>query len=137
MCSSDLADLLQAVPGIGKVTVFTLLARLPELGQLNRGTVAALVGLAPFNDDSGKREGQRFICGGRAEVRSVLYMATLSAIRHNPLIEAFFERLIAAGKPFKVAMTACMRKLLTIVNHMLRTGQRWQTPPTLHPSNAR
>jgi transposase len=119
------ADLLQAVPGIGKVTVFTLLARLPELGQLNRGTVAALVGLAPFNDDSGKREGQRFICGGRAEVRSVLYMATLTAIRHNPVIEAFFERLIAAGKPFKVAMTACMRKLLTILNAILKTNQPW------------
>jgi transposase len=120
------ADLLQGVPGIGQVTRFTLLARLPELGQLNRASIAALVGVAPFADDSGKRCGPRFIQGGRAEVRNVLYMATLTAVRHNPPIKAFFERLTAAGKPYKVAMTACMRKLLTILNAMLKTNQPWQ-----------
>jgi transposase len=119
------ADLLKPVPGVGKVTVFTLLSRLPELGTLSRRAIAALVGVAPFAADSGKRKGQRFVWGGRADVRSVLYMATLSAKRHNPLIKPFFERLIAAGKPFKLAMTACMRKLLTILNVMLKTNQPW------------
>lgn len=124
------ADLLKAVPGVGKVTVLTLLSRLPELGTLSRRAIAALVGVAPFAADSGKRKGQRFVWGGRADVRSVLYMATLSAVRHNPPIKAFFERLIAAGKPFKLAMTACMRKLLTILNVMLKTNQPWN--PTQH-----
>jgi len=118
-------ELLDSVPGVGKVTIFTLLARLPELGRLNRGQVAALVGVAPFNDDSGKRRGQRFIQGGRCDVRCVLYMAALTAKRHNPAIKQFFERLIAAGKPFKVAMTACMRKLLTIINVIMKTQQPW------------
>jgi transposase len=121
-------DLLKGVPGVGKVTLYTLLARLPQLGQLNRCAIAALVGLAPFADDSGKRCGQRFIRGGRLEVRNVLFMATLTATRHNPLIKAFFERLIAAGKPYKVAMTAGMRKLLTILNAMLKTNRPWQNP---------
>jgi len=103
-----------------------LTARLPELGHLNRCDIAALAGLAPFADDSGKRRGQRFIRGGRAEVRKALYMATLSATQHNPAIKPFFARLTAAGKPFKVAMTACMRKLLTILNAMLKTNQPWQ-----------
>lgn len=125
------ANLLKRVPGVGKVTVFTLLSRLPELGTLNRRSIAALTGLAPFAADSGKRKGQRFIWGGRAEVRAVLYMATLSAIRHNPPIKAFFERLTAAGKPFKLAMTACMRKLLTMLNAMLKTNQPWNPAP--HP----
>ena len=123
-------DLLKGVPGIGKVTIFTLLARLPELGQLNRGTIAALAGVAPFDDDSGKRRGQRFIRGGRAEVRNVLYMATLSASQHNAVIKAFFARLTAAGKPFKVAITACMRKLLTILNAMLKNNESWHCPAT-------
>ena len=101
---------------------------LPALGHLNRCDIAALVGLAPFADDSGERRGQRFIRGGRAEVRNALYMATLSATQHNPAIKAFFARLTAAGKPFKVAMTACMRKLLTILNAMLKTNQPWQSP---------
>lgn len=118
-------DLLKAVPGVGKVTLFTLLARLPELGQLNRRAIAALVGVAPFAADSGNRKGQRFIWGGRAEVRNVLYMATLTAVRHNAPINALFLRLIAAGKPFKLAMTACMRKLLTILNAILKTLQPW------------
>lgn len=122
------AKLLHSVPGVGKVTVMMLLSRLPELGTLNRRAIAALVGLAPFADDSGKRKGQRFICGGRAEVRGVLYMATLTATRHNATIKAFFERLIAKGKPFKVVMVACMRKLLTILNIMIKTNQPWQSP---------
>ena len=118
-------DLLKSVPGIGKVTLFTLLARLPELGTLNRAKIAALVGVAPFNDDSEKRRGQRYIRGGRSTVRNVLYMATLTAKRCNEPIKLFFERLIAAGKPFKVAMTACMRKLLTILNTMLKNRTKW------------
>lgn len=118
-------ELLDSMPGIGKVSVFTLLGRLPELGQLNRQQIAALVGVAPFNDDSGKRRGQRYIRGGRAEVRNVLYMATITAIRHNPAIRSFYERLSSAGKPFKVAITACMRKLLTVLNAMVKTGQPW------------
>jgi transposase len=119
-------DLLNSVPGVGKVTIVTLLARLPELGILNRRAIAALTGVAPFAADSGLRKGQRVIWGGRAEVRSVLYMATLSARRWNPVIKAFFERLIQAGKPYKLAMTACMRKLLTILNAMLKTQQPWR-----------
>ncbi|MDR3158622.1 MAG: IS110 family transposase [Zoogloeaceae bacterium] len=118
-------ELLAAVPGVGKVTIFTLRARLPELGQLNRGQIAALVGVAPFNDDSGKRRGQRYIRGGRGEVRGVLYMATLAARQGNPAIRQFFERLIAAGKPCKVAMTACMRKLLTILNIIMKRKTAW------------
>jgi transposase len=119
-------DLLKQVPGVGKVTIFTLLARLPELGQLSRGKVAALVGLAPFADDSGKRRGERHVQGGRAVVRQALYMAALTARTHNPVIKVMFERLTAAGKPFKVAMTACMRKLLIILNAIARTERPWQ-----------
>ncbi|HEU4854525.1 MAG TPA: IS110 family transposase [Nitrosospira sp.] len=118
--------LLDSIPGVGKVTIFTLLARLPELGCLNRGQIAALVGVAPFNDDSGQRRGQRYIRGGRCDVRCVLYMATLTAKRCNPAIRQFFERLIASGKPFKVAMTACMRKLLTTVNVIMKTQTPWK-----------
>ncbi len=118
--------LLDSVPGIGKVSIFTLLARLPELGALNRGQIAALVGVAPFNDDSGRRRGNRYIQGGRAEVRCVLYMATLTATRCNPAIKQFFDRLIASGKPFKVAMTACMRKLLTVLNMVLKNKEPWK-----------
>jgi transposase len=122
----DKVALLDSVPGIGKVSIFTLLARLPELGTLNRGQIAALVGVAPFNDDSGKRRGQRYIRGGRADVRCVLYMATLTAKRCNPTIKSFFDRLTAAGKPFKVAMTACMRKLLTIINVIMKQKNPWE-----------
>jgi transposase len=124
------AQLLQSAPGVGQVTTFTLLARLPELGELNRRGISALVGVAPFNDDSGKRRGMRYIRGGRADVRCALYMATLSAIKHNPPIKAMFERLTAAGKPFKLAMTACMRKLLTILNAMLKNNQTWTIQPS-------
>lgn len=119
-------ELLDSMPGVGKVSVFTLMGRLPELGKLNRQQIAALVGVAPFNDDSGKRRGQRYIRGGRCEVRNVLYMAAITAIRHNPAIRAFYERLSAAGKPFKVAITACMRKLLTVLNAMVKNNQPWQ-----------
>jgi transposase len=121
---------LQSTPGVGVITAVTLVAELPELGRLNRQKITALVGLAPFNHDSGKRYGQRRIFGGRASVRCVLYMAALSAIKCNPVIRAFYQRLIAKGKVKKVAITACMRKLLVILNTMVKTGQAWN-PPTL------
>src|ERR1019366_3704479 len=121
---------LRRGPGVGQVTTFALLARLPELGQLNRQAIAALVGVAPFNDDSGARRGARYIRGGRADVRCELYMATLSAIAHNKPIKEMYERLTASGKPFKLAMTACMRKLLTILNAMLKKNQTWKIQPS-------
>jgi len=118
-------DVLKSVPGVGQVLTLTLLAQLPELGRLNRREVAALVGVAPFNCDSGQLRGRRRVWGGRASVRTVLYMAVVAAIRCNPVIRMFYERLRQAGKPAKVALTACMRKLLTILNAMLRDGVRW------------
>jgi transposase len=118
-------DLLRGVPGIGPTVSRTLLAALPELGTLSRHKIAALVGLAPVADDSGQRHGRRHIRGGRTEVRCVLYMAALSAARYNPVLRAFYRRLRAAGKLAKVALTAVARKLLTIVNAMVRSGQRW------------
>lgn len=118
-------DLLQSVTGVGPILTLTLLAHLPELGQLNRKQIAALVGLAPFNRDSGRGRGPRRIKGGRAPVRAVLYMATLTAIRYNPVIGAFYHRLIDAGKVPKVAITACMRKLLTILNAMVKHQSHW------------
>lgn len=121
------ATLLKTVPGVGAVTVTTLLAELPELGRLNRQQIAALVGVAPFNRDSGKFHGRRAIWGGRAAVRSVLYMAALTARRFNPSIRAFAQRLEAAGKPFKVVLTACMRKLLVILNTMIKTNVPWNS----------
>ena len=122
-------DLLDSVPGVGRVTITTLLSRMPELGTLERKRIAALAGVAPFADDSGKRRGQRYIQGGRADVRCVLYMAALSAARCNPVIKAMYERLRAVGKPFKVAITACMRKLLVILNAMLKSEQPWRADP--------
>jgi transposase len=122
---SQRAAQLSSVPGIGKVTSCTLLAELPELGKLNRQEVAALAGLAPFNRDSGQFRGTRSIWGGRAGVRSALYMAALTAYRSNPVIRCFAERLAARGKPFKVIITACMRKLLVILNTLLREGTMW------------
>lgn len=119
-------DLLRSVPGIGRVVSSVFVSRLPELGRAARRKVSALVGVAPFNRDSGLMRGRRTIWGGRADVRVALYQATLVAIRHNALIKAFYQRLLAAGKPKKVALVACMRKLLGIVNAMLRTGQPWQ-----------
>lgn len=118
-------NLLRTFKGIGPVNACTLLARLPELGRLHRKKIAALAGLAPINRDSGKYRGRRTIFGGRADVRAALYMAALSAIRHNPVIKAFYERLIHAGKLHKVAMTACMHKILIILNAMVRTNTPW------------
>ncbi|MEK7716718.1 MAG: IS110 family transposase [Pseudomonadota bacterium] len=119
-------DIIRSLPGAGKVLSTTLLASLPELGTLNRRQIAALVGVAPFNCDSGTMRGSRHIWGGRATVRAVLYMATISAIRCNPAIRDFHGRLRAAGKKPKVAITACMRKLLTILNAMVRSSTPWQ-----------
>jgi transposase len=119
-------DLLRSVPGIGPVTACTLIADLPELGHLDRRRIAALAGLAPVARDSGAFRGRRMIMGGRAHIRRVLYMATLTAIKHNPAIRAFHQRLVAAGRPGKVALTAAMRKLLTILNAMLRDRRPWQ-----------
>lgn len=119
-------DLLSSAIGIGPTTARTLLTQLPELGKLNRREVAALVGVAPFNDDSGKRNGVRRIRGGRAEVRSVLYMATIAAVRFNPQLQAMYQRLLARGKLKKVALIACARKLLTILNAMMKTNTSWR-----------
>lgn len=119
--------LLQSVPGVGPVTSATMLGMLPELGLLNRQEIAALVGVAPFNKDTGGKQGKRRIFGGRADVRNVLYMAALSAKKYNPFIRTFYTRLIQHGKEKKVALTACMRKLLVILNAMLRTQQPWRS----------
>lgn len=121
--------ILRSVPGVGPVTAVTLLADLPELGTLNRQKIAALVGVAPFNKDSGPKRGKRRIFGGRASVRRTLYMGTLVATRFNPVIRRFYENLIQRGKPTKVAITACMRKLLVILNAMLRNGEMWRYAP--------
>ena len=118
-------DLLRSVPGIGPVVSYTLVADLPELGQLTRRQIAKLVGIAPVSRDSGTLRGRRLVQGGRAHVRAALYMGALVAMRHNPTIRAFYERLVRAGKPKKLALVACMRKLLTILNTMVRTGKPW------------
>ena len=120
-------ELLRSVPGVGDVVARTLIADLPELGRLDRKQIAALVGIAPINRDSGKMRGKRTTWGGRAKVRSVLYMAALVASRRNPVLAAFYRRLVDAGKPKKLALTAVMRKLLTILNAMVRNKTRWQT----------
>ena len=119
--------LLQSVPGVGPVTSATMLGMLPELGLLNRQEIAALVGVAPLNKESGTKKGKRRIYGGRGDVRSVLYMAALSAKKHNPFIRTFYTRLIQHGKEKKVALTACMRKLLVILNAMVRANQPWRS----------
>ena len=121
----DREDLLSSIKGVGKTVARTLLTDLPELGRLNRRKIAALVGLAPFNNDSGARRGLRSIRGGRAEVRSMLYMAAVSAVRYNPQIRELYVRMLAAGKLKKVALIACARKLLTVLNAMVRTNTRW------------
>lgn len=123
-------DLLRSCKGIGPVSARTLLAELPELGQLNRRQIAALVGVAPVARDSGSYRGHRRIWGGRGQVRAALYMATVTAMRCNAQVRAFYQRLRQAGKPGKVALVACMRKLLTILNTMVRTHTRWQPPVT-------
>lgn len=120
------ADLLRSVPGVGPCLCATLLACLPELGHLDRKTISALVGVAPFNKDSGRSRGQRQISGGRATVRNVLYMAALVAVRHNPVLSVFYRKLRDAGKPAKVALVACMRKLLLILNAIVKNGKPWR-----------
>ena len=119
-------DLLRAVPGVGEQLSLTLLAYLPELGTLDRRKIAALVGVAPLNRDSGTLRGKRTVWGGRARIRAVLYMGALVASRHNPVIRDFYQRLLAAGKPKKLALIACMRKLLVILNSMLKHGSPWR-----------
>ena len=118
-------DLLRTVPGVGEQVSLTLLAHLPELGTLDRRRIAALVGVAPFNRDSGTLRGKRAVWGGRARVRAILYMGAMVASRHNPVIRDFYQKLLAAGKPKKVALVACMRKLLVILNSMLKHGSPW------------
>lgn len=120
-------DLLASVPGIGQISARTLIAELPELGRLDRRQIASLVGVAPVNRDSGTFRGRRMVMGGRASVRTALYMPTLTAIRRNPAIKALYDRLTARGKPAKVAITACIRKLLTILNAILKSRNPWQT----------
>jgi transposase len=125
-------DLLISVPGIANVTAQSLIAMLPELGHVTAKRAAALVGIAPFARDSGPKKGKRSIWGGRASLRAALYMATLSAIRWNPVIRAHFKQLMARGKLFKVAMVACMRRLLTILDAMVRKNQRWTDITLVH-----
>ncbi|CAN5894799.1 IS110 family transposase [soil metagenome] len=125
-------ELLQSVPGVGPVLSRTLLADLPELGRLSRREIAKLVGVAPLSRDSGTMRGRRFVQGERAPVRAVLYMAALVATKRNAVIRAFYLRLVAAGKPKTLALVACMRKLLTILNVMVRTAQRWSIDASAH-----
>jgi len=119
-------EILSSVPGIGNGVAFTLLGELPELGELSNRQISALCGLAPFNRDSGQMKGKRRIRGGRAPIRTMLYMAMLSAIQHNGVMKEFYGRLVAQGKHKKVALTACMRKMMTILNTMVRNDQEWQ-----------
>ena len=118
-------ELLETIPGIARITSVNLIATLPELGRLNRREISALAGVAPFNDDSGRHQGRRRIYGGRAAARTALYMAARVGSRHNPVLRTIYKRLQAAGKPAKVALTACMRKLLIIVNTMIRENRPW------------
>jgi len=122
-------NLLRSIPGVGPVLTLTLLADVPELGSVSHRQLSALVGVAPFNTDSGKRSGERHIWGGRAQVRAVLYMATCAAARHNAVIRALYQRLLAAGKRKKVALVACMRKLLTVCNAVVSSGTPWRYQP--------
>lgn len=127
---ADLSELLSSAKGVGKTTSSTLIAEVPELGRLSRREISALVGVAPINRDSGIMRGRRTIFGGRSSVRHVLYMAALVASRYNPVIKVFYDRLVAAGKAKKVALVACMRKLLTILNAMVKAGKSWDA--TVH-----
>ena len=121
-------EILQSFKGVGPVTSATLLCNLPELGILNRKEIAALVGVAPMNCDSGRYKGRRRIIGGRANVRRSLYMAAVASLRHNPMIKTFYDKLIDAGKPPKLALTACMRKILVILNSMMKNRSYWILP---------
>lgn len=126
-------DLCTSIPGIGQTVALTLVADLPELGKLNRKQVAALVGVAPFNRDSGKANGKRFISGGRENIRNALYMATLSAVRFNPVLREVYHQMQARGKPKKVALIACLRRLIVMANAIVRSGQPWS--PDFQPLN--
>ncbi len=128
-------EFLQSVKGIGPVTISMLIVGLPEIGSLNRGEAAKLVGVAPINRDSGKKSGKRFIGGGRGHVRRVLYMATIVAIRHNPTIKAFYQHLKSKGKESKVAIVACMRKLVTILNLLVKNNELWRNEESVPASN--
>ncbi|WP_397324959.1 transposase [Pantoea agglomerans] len=119
-------ELLREIKGVGPVVMAALLTQVPELGRLDRRKISALIGLCPYSRDSGRFSGRRMIWGGRSDIRSMLYMAVLSAVRYNPEIKAFYENLTARGKVFKVAMTACMRKLITIINAVIRDGEKKQ-----------
>lgn len=123
-------DLLQSAPGVGPIMSLALIAQVPELGRLNRKQIANLVGVAPLNCDSGNMKGRRRVWGGRANVRAVLHMAALTAVRYNPPLKDFYDRLCKAGKPKKVALTACMRKLLVILNSMVKNNTYWRSPET-------
>jgi len=125
------ARIITSIPGVGRVTATSLLAELPELGQLSRREISALVGVCPFNRDSGGHRGRRAIWGGRASIRAVLYMAALVSSRYNPVIKAFYQRLLAAGKVKKVALVACMRKLLVILNAMVKSNTSWRSVETI------
>ena len=125
--------LLRSVPGVGPVLARTLLADLPELGSIAPKRLCALVGVAPFNRDSGKMRGKRAVWGGRAHVRAALYMGALVAVRHNPVLREFYGRLLSAGKPKKVALVACMRKLLVILNALMRDSVPWRSTHALNP----
>ena len=125
-------ELLDSFKGVGPATIMTLLADLPELGNLDRRAIAKLVGVAPLANDSGARRGKRSIWGGRSKVRSTVYMAALVSIQHNPVIKMFYDRLVSAGKPKKVALVACVRKLLTILNAMLRDSEIWRAAADLN-----
>lgn len=129
-------ELLQSVPGVGPVLSRTLLADLPELGRLSRRAIAKLVGVAPLSRDSGTMRGRRFVQGGRAPVRAVLYMAALVATKRNAVIRQFYQRLVIAGKPKQLALVACMRKLLTLLNTMVRTGAQWNAEASCAPATA-
>ena len=119
---------MRSVPGVGERLSLALLAHLPELGTLDRKQIVALVGMAPINRDSGRMRGKRSVWGGRARVRPTLYMGALVGSRYNPVLRGLYQRLLTAGKPKKVAITACMRKLLTILNAMVKSGQPWSLP---------
>ena len=127
------AQLLRSIPGVGPVLVSTLIAQLPELGIAGPRAIAALAGVAPYNRDSGQWRGKRSVRGGRRQLRAALYMATLAATRHNPPLRACYERLLAAGKAKKVALTACMRKLITICNAIIKSNTPWQNPASAAP----
>jgi transposase len=131
----DKVNLLKTIPGIGQVISTTLVSYLPELGQLTAKQISRLVGVAPINHDSGQHKGKRMINGGRAPVRASLYMGAVVAIRHNPIIKDFYERLLSRGKPKKLAITACVRKMLVILNAMVRDQKRWQVSENLQPTS--